>query len=540
MAVKQPYTTAVVRELDGRLFKQMIVDACKNLEAKRELVDAMNIFPVADGDTGTNMWLTLQAAVQAVDRADDRPLDEILPCVARQSLLGARGNSGVILSQFFEGFARSLAGKKTARIKDLARGIKKGFERAYKTVARPMEGTILTVMREASIAANRFYHDDLVRWGHKILERARRAERKTRTMLPALKRAGVSDAGGLGFVYVLEAFYTTLKNKKIPRATGKIATLAVKTRLRIAKKISDLPRFRYCLEFIIKQIRVSVSVVKRKLRSFGDSILVAKIKDLVHIHIHTDEPERVRAVSSAFGEFSQVKLDDIRLQHEESFVPPGRAGFGVVAVARGSGLIKIFKNLGAEAVIASRHAVAVKELVSALEALPVKKVVLLPNDGNLILAARQAQKLIKKTIFVIPSQTIPEGIQSLLALNTDEPFADNVKAMTEARVQVKSGTVSVAVRPGSGDGVRVKKGDYVGMSPDKIVAKAQSPQACLAELVGKLVSRDSQLVVIYYGAGLGRAAALSAVGRLKRTFPKLDIQSYYGGQPVNFYLVGVS
>lgn len=528
----------------------MVIYAYKNLETKRELIDAMNVFPVSDGDTGTNMWLTMKAVVQAINSdGDDPALDELLPTIARYSLLGARGNSGVILSQFFSGFTQSLAGKKTAHRRDLAEALKTGFKKAYETVTKPVEGTILTVMREVSVEANRFYRDDLVRWGHKILERAKVAQRKTREMLPALKQAGVTDAGGLGFVYVLEAFIAALQKRKIRPMTRQIKKLAIQTRRKIAKKLKAIPGYRYCFEFILRGIKVQIDVIKQRLVSLGDSLLIAKIKDFIHIHIHTNEPEQVKVVSSQFGEFSQLKLDDMTTQHR-SFLPeaedleiltePKTEDWMVLTIVTGRGLERIFKNLGANSILSSQGAVSIQELLAAVEAMPVKNILLIPNDGNVTLAAHQAQRLTKKKIWVIPTKTIPEGIGALLALNREEPLEANIEAMSNAITGVKSGMVSVAIRPSTGEGFKVKKGEFIGITDDTIRAKAKDPHTCLIELTKRMVNDESQLITVFYGAGIKKRGAVETADMLRKIFPKIEVQIYDGGQPVYHFLVGIS
>ncbi len=516
----------------------MVMCAYQNLAAKRELVDALNVFPVPDGDTGTNMWLTLQAVVDGINKnGDDLSLDELLPSIARYSLLGARGNSGVILSQFFGGFAQSLEGKKTARTRELAQAMKIGFEKAYQTVAKPMEGTILTVMREVSVEANRFYHEDLVRWGRKILDRAKSAERKTREMLPVLKRAGVTDAGGRGFVYVLEAFIAAIENKKIIPIARKIKKMAQQTKVEIARKIKEIPQYRYCFEFFINGIKVKIETIKLKLLALGDSLLIAKIKNLVHIHIHTNQPETVTVVARTFGEVSQIKLDEIGVTPKDRIT---RHEFGVLTVVSGTGLKKIFKNLGADMVVTSRRATSIKELLAAIEEMDARTVVLLPNDGNAILAANQVSRLSRKPVVVIPTRTIPEGINSLLAFNLDESLQNNIQAMTESIRGVKSGLVSIAIRPSTGETLTVKKCDCIGISADRMIAKAKNPESCLIKLVRALITPESQLITVFYGAGVKKQTAGRVAQMLTRTFPGVEVQFYHGGQPIYHFLVGVA
>lgn len=518
-----------VESIDLATFKEFVRTAGKLLEARREELNAMNVFPVPDGDTGVNMWFTIRSVVDGVEETSS--FDQFMHTMVHRALLGARGNSGVILAQFLEGFVQSLDQNSCIDPGNLAAALRGGVEAAYRAVGSPVEGTILTVMRAVAEEASMIKSSDMGRISRRLLAAARRAERQTPELLPILKAAGVRDAGGEGFVAILEALNAVLTHKELklkpPRRVEHRADVWFKG-----------PSFRYCLEFVIEDDGIELSDLRQTLGSWGDSVLLARGEGMVRVHIHTNQPEEVKGIGERLGRVSGVKVDDMVVQHRSFLFAPR---VGVVAVAEGRGIDRIFRSLGATVV--RGHGTmnpSVEELLQVLARMETPEALVLPNDPNVILAAERAVGLAHISAQVVPTRSIPEGISALVVFDPEGDMGENSRGMAEVVKGVRSGRVARAIRDGEYGKIRVKRGEYIGLGDGMALSSSPSPEGATLQLIKELLSPESQLVMLYYGAGVKRRLAESLEREVREAYPGLEVQVYYGGQPNYSYLVGVS
>jgi hypothetical protein len=523
------------KRIDGKTLKRMILTACANLEAKRTRIDALNVFPVPDGDTGTNMWLTMKSVADRLGSQMRGSLNSVLGVLSKESLLGARGNSGVILAQFFDGFASTLARRTHITTKHLSAAFNEGTKRAYHALKDPVEGTILTVMRAASEKARELKeNEDVSRAFRTIFRTAVKAQDRTPEMLPVLKEAGVVDAGGEGFVTILEGFLTSLQDREL---NGR-RTRRVQAAERTGELWDATGENRYCLEFVLRGDGVPVSALKRELAQLAESIIVARTGDLVKVHLHTEEPERALALGEEHGEVCHVKLDDMRQMHTESLFP---ARCGAVVVVQGKGLTRIFRNLGASSILEGGDSMnpSVKQILHAILRTRPESVLVLPNDPDVHMAAREAAKMSPKRVRVLPTRSIPEGIAAMVSFDPDEKLLSNQRAMKASLERVVSGKVTVAVRDGTGEGMSFRTGEFIGLSGKRILVKARTAEECALRLVRRIRTGDSQIAMIYSGAGARKKKTGTLVESLSAKFPDLEVQFYHGGQLHYPYILGL-
>jgi DAK2 domain fusion protein YloV len=462
-------------------------------------------------------------------------LDSVLRVLSKESLLGARGNSGVILAQFFDGFAGSLAKRTTITTKHLSQALTEGTKRAYRALKDPVEGTILTVMKATAEKARELKdHEDLNRAFRKIFKTATEAQDRTPELLPVLKEAGVVDAGGEGFVTILEGFLTSLQDRELDRRRTR--------RVQRADRTSELwdvtTQNRYCLEFVLRGEKIPVRPLRQRLGTMAESIIVAKSGDLVKVHLHTETPERALALGEEVGEVCHVKLDDMKEMHTQTLFP---AKIGAVAVIHGEGFRKIFENLGVHRTVPGGDSMnpSVQQILHAILETPAKKVLVLPNDPNVHMAAKEAAKLCPKQVRVIPTRSIPEGVAAMVSYDPEGGLVSNHKAMAEAMKRVASGKVTVAVRDGAGDGFSFRTGNYIGLSGKKILARGGTPEECALRLVRKIKTEESQIAMIYFGADVAESKAEGLVKKVKTECPRLEVQLYSGGQSHYQYIIGL-
>ncbi len=513
----------------------MILAACANLEAKKARINDLNVFPVPDGDTGTNMWLTMKAVADSLASSRRSSLGAVLSALSRQSLLGARGNSGVILAQFFDGFAGSLARKPSITADALAAAFSEGTRRAYRALKDPVEGTILTVMKAASETARKLKdHDDLNRVLRKVFKRAAEAQDRTPELLPVLKEAGVVDAGGEGFVTILEGFLASLEDRELNRRTAR----RIRSVDHKGEPWSMSTEDRYCLEFVLRGEAVPVGPLRRELGEFAESVIVARTGNLVKVHLHTQDPDRALALGEKHGEVCHVKLDDMKEMHTETLFP---AKVGAVAVVRGEGFERIFRELGVSRAVPGGDSMnpSVEQILRAVQETPATKVIVLPNDPDVHMAAKEAAKLSPKRVHVLPTTSLPEGVAAMVSFDPEQGLAANRRAMREAIKRVTPGKVTRAVRDGSDHGIRFRKGEFIGLSGRSILAAAKSAEECTVELVRRLATQDTQVVAVYSGTEISKRRASGLVRRLREAFPGLEVQLYEGGQSHYAYIIGL-
>lgn len=512
----------------------MVVAAYMVLDAEKEYINSMNVFPVPDGDTGTNMTLTMKAAAEGVNHNPCSTISGLSSLVADQCLLGARGNSGMILANFFKGFAQSLKITDKLDIRNFSKSLIEGTKRAYLSVRNPVEGTILTVMNAVAQKVKELsYLESLRTFLKKILEEADHAQRQTPELLPQLKRAGVVDAGGQGFISILKAFLSV--------AEGKKAEVVKKDGLSLPpvdySTCSDRPHYRFSHEFFVEGDSVSAEKIGSSLASLGDSLVVSQIENRVRVHIHTDFPEQVKRKSASFGKFTLVAKDDMLAQQKALLA---RSKIGIVAVSPGKGFSKIFSESGADAVVTfTRSKPSVEELKEACAAVDGRVVILFPNDSDILPSALQTSRLLPKKVKVLPTKTVQEGIAALLSFDPQNSLSANLKLMDETISQIKSGAVSRAVRSCETPDFAVARNDYIGIYDGQIQVKADDLGSALLDLLNKIIGPEDEAVMIYRGKGVRE----DMMGEIKRMieshFSEREIHWYYGGQLHYHFIVGI-
>ena len=540
--------------VNGRDLRGMMAAATALLEHKAQAINALNVFPVPDGDTGTNMVLTLRASMEEAQRCAGESASAMVLALAHGALMGARGNSGVIFSQILSGMARALGGKHSFTGRELAEGLSKGASAAYRAVSRPVEGTMLTVVREAAAAtvAAAAANGDLLAVLEVATNEARASVARTPSLLPVLRQAGVVDAGGQALYLVLEGARRFVKGEvgeEAYQAEPAPATVAA----RLAPEASaEGTTYGYCTEFLLQGINLGLDKVRARLEALGDSVMVVGDESTIRAHLHTLDPGAALSFATSLGVLRQVKVDNMQDQHREFLLalpkeglahPPPVAvgGVSLIAVASGEGLAQVLGSLGVTVVVPGGDTMnpSVEELVRAIGEAPSDKVVLLPNNPNVVMAARQAQALSTRKVAVLPTTSIPQGVAAALAFNPEADLEANIEAMEQARAGVHSGEITIAVRSMSLGDLTVDKGQAIGFLEGELVVAADSLPQALAELVSCMGAGEGKLVTIYYGAGVPPSQAESASESLQQRWPGLEIEPVYGGQPHYHYLVSV-
>ena len=533
--------------VDGQLFKRALLGSLSWLGANQEEVNRLNVFPVPDGDTGTNMLLTLQSAVEDIRESDAKEISRIAALAAHGSLMGARGNSGVILSQIFRGFAKHVQGKSELTPAELADALEEAANAAYRAVIKPTEGTILTVAREAGKAAKAAAADPKAGVNTVIraaCKAAKTATDNTPTQLAILREAGVVDAGGFGLQVILEGFLKTVEEADaqapqpaLPAASPKAAP---------AQRNLELPEegWGYCTEFLIEGKDMSVDEIRDTIAAMGNSALVVGDEDLIRVHVHTNEPTKVLAYASGIGTLARTKVDDMSKQHRvilqaeangkspEKAVPSRPNGIGLVAVVAGGGLAGIFRGLGVDAVVEGGQTMnpSTQDMLKAVESVPYDQVILLPNNANVILAAQQVPELTKKKVHIMRSRTVPQGIAAVVAFNPTSSAVQNMTAMADAKDQVQTIEVTHAVRDSKANGVMVKKGDVIALINDKLKHSGADYGSVVSMALKDIKPDEYELVTVYKGQGAKDKDLKLLTDAIGRDFPGLEVEVQDGGQ----------
>ena len=553
--------------INARMLQQMFLSGAATLESNKEKINDLNVFPVPDGDTGTNMTMTINSAADEVRCIENPTMDNLSKAISTGSLRGARGNSGVILSQLFRGFCKEIKEHEELDVKAIAVAMQKATETAYKAVMKPKEGTILTVARgiaEKTVEeAERT--NNIAEAFENVLEHGEKVLASTPDMLPVLKQAGVVDSGGQGLLCVLYGCYDALTGKvsefDITPATGDVASAAT------GAAFDDVDiEFGYCTEFIIKLDKEFTEEdedeFKSYLNSVGDSIVCVALDDIVKIHVHTNHPGEVFEKGLTYGQLSRMKVDNMREEHENKIISQSAVDkaneekaneavetphvelkeLGVLAVVPGDGLTEIFKGIGADATISGGQTMnpSTEDILNAVMKIPAKTVFVLPNNSNIILAATQADVLCdEKDIIVIPTKTIPQGISALVSFDPTGDADSNKDNMMEAIDCVLSGQVTYAVRDTQIDGHDVKKGDYIAINDEGLVASETDIKDSVIKMLDGMVSDDYELISIYYGSDVDEADAEAIAAIVEEKYSYLDVELEYGGQPVYYYIISV-
>ncbi len=564
-----------VTTIDAPMLAKMFLAGAKNLDAKKEWINELNVFPVPDGDTGTNMTMTIMSAAAEVQNLGASPdMASLAKAISSGSLRGARGNSGVILSQLFRGFTKGISKYEVVDVVILCDALQKAVETAYKAVMKPKEGTILTVAKGGADKALELIGetDDLVVFLDEVIKHANYVLSQTPEMLPVLKQAGVVDSGGQGLMTVLEGAYNALIGKEVDISIAPAS--AGSGVVKISQQAEQDIKFGYCTEFIVVLNRPLEEKeemdFKAYLESIGDSIVVVADDDVTKVHVHTNDPGLAIQRALEYGSLSKIKIDNMREEHQEKLIKDAekaaaeqkaadekkrsekdaleeaqkapKKDMGFISVSIGEGINEIFKGLGVDYIIAGGQTMnpSTEDMLNAIEDVNADNIFILPNNKNIILAANQAASLIEeKNIFVIPSKTVPQGITALINFMPDSSPEENAARMTEELSSVKTGQVTYAVRDTLIDDKSIKQGDYMGMGDSSILSVGKDMDAVIKDLVAQLVDEDSAIISIYYGEEIEEAAANKLGAELEEAYPDCEVEVHSGGQPIYYYVISV-
>jgi DAK2 domain fusion protein YloV len=554
-----------MKTIDASTLKKMFLSGAASLEAKKEIINELNVFPVPDGDTGTNMTLTIMSAVKEVNNLADPSLEELAKAISGGSLRGARGNSGVILSQLFRGFAKEIKEYKEINVTIMCNALQKATETAYRAVMKPKEGTILTVARGAAEKAAELVSetDDMVYFCREVIAHMEVVLQSTPDMLPVLKEAGVVDSGGQGLLEIVKGAYDALIGKEV-NFSNIVSSEGNKSGVSRERISTDDIKFGYCTEFIInveKEYNAKIEdTFKAYLESIGDSIVVVSDDDVVKVHVHTNDPGLAIQRALTYGSLSRMKIDNMREEHNERLAldaekstrfekmeekktldkPRKKAGF--IAVSMGEGLDEIFTGLGVDYIIKGGQTMnpSTEDMLNAINEVYADNIFILPNNGNIILTAEQAKQLTEdKNIHVIPSKTVPQGITAVINFVYDKTPEENAARMTEEMQKVKSGQVTYAVRDTSLDGKEIKQGNIMGIGDKTILSVGEEVADTTLELIRCLANEDSELISLYYGEEVNEEDAAALAEEVMDKYPNLDVEVHYGGQPIYYYVLSV-
>ena len=536
--------------IDGAAFRRMVISAAAAVEINKQKINELNVFPVPDGDTGTNMSMTLNNAVADLKRVEDPTLTKAADVTASALLRGARGNSGVILSLLFRGIAKSLKGREDATGEAFAEAMQVGVENAYKAVMKPAEGTILTVSRLAAAAAAEAAkeQDDV----ESVLERAiangKVALAETVHQNPVLEKAGVVDAGGVGWITVLEAMLSALRGEDIIAPEGG-SDGAVKEQADFSDFDTEDITFAYCTEFIVSRDNdLDPEALREYLNGMGDSLVLVDDDEIIKVHVHTNHPGEVIEKALTYGGLITVKIENMRLQHTEKVLSEAERNnqvakpekkYGMVAVCAGEGLTAVFKDLGADAVISGGQTMnpSTQDILVAINRTPAETVFVFPNNKNIILAAEQTIPLTEKEVVVIRTRTVPQGISAMLAFDADATVQENIDAMHDARHSVTTMQITYAARNSDFDGYAIHEGDYLALYGSALFGTSREIGSLLRDMAKKIASEEKEIITIFYGADIDEKTAEEALRIFEDVCPDAEITLINGGQPVYYYMI---
>ncbi len=541
-----------VQLIDGLLLREMLVSGAAQLEKNREAVDALNVFPVPDGDTGTNMSLTMMSASREVNSKDFVHAGEAAAAIAKGALRGARGNSGVILSQLFRGFSRALEGIEKITPMQFAKALKAGADMAYKAVMKPKEGTILTVARviaDEAIKQAQSAPDDYDALMRVILSSGENILSRTQEMLPVLKQAGVVDAGGRGLLCIYTGYAAALGGEHIELAPAG-STEAPHAEFNDDHESLEEIKFAYCTEFLIQNLRMDakmtdIATFRRHLNRIGDCVLVVGDLSLVKVHVHTNDPGKALQYGLALGELVNLKIENMVEQHRQNVAKKARENppkeYGMVSVAQGEGFAAILKDLGVDVIVEGGQTMnpAIEDLSNAVASVNAKNVFILPNNGNVILAAQQAAEISEKNVKVIPTKNVAMGIAAVVAFQPDLSVEDNAANMDEAAQRVRTGMITYAVRDSEFADLHISEGDIIGLHNGKVSVSGKDVHSVAMDLIHSLVTEDDTLITVYYGADTRQEDAEALAKELEQMYPDCDVETHSGGQPLYYYLLSV-
>lgn len=540
-----------LKQLNGITFKQMVLNGANHLANQSAYVDQLNVFPVPDGDTGTNMSMTMTAGAKELMGLEEASIGKVAKTLSRGLLMGARGNSGVILSQLFRGFAIGLDGKDEATIEELALALEQGVLTAYKAVMKPVEGTILTVAREsAEIVKNQYQtFESVVELYELLVQEMKHSLSRTPELLPVLKEVGVVDSGGQGLTYIFEGFLKALKGEFVE--LNQSAENPSETSSTFASSNEDI-EFGYCTEFILRldneRPMFNEQQFRGALEKLGNSIVVVQDEDLVKVHVHTLTPGEALNLAQKHGEFMKLKIENMTEQHNEiiaqapTTTSTPQKEYGIISVVAGSGMKQLFQEQGCHYVIEGGQTMnpSTEDFLKAIQELNAKHIIILPNNSNIIMAANQAAEVTEDAqVVVIPSKTIPQGYTALMMFNEGASLETNTEDMTQAISEVKTGQVTYAVRDTQMNGIEIKENDFIGIFDKEIVVSLPERFESACALVDQMITEENELVTIFYGEGIDEDEADELAEYIESKFEDIEVTIFDGQQPVYHYILSV-
>ena len=542
------------QKINGHDFYNMVVNASNRLLEESDFVNALNVFPVPDGDTGTNMSMTFKAAVKEIENLNSESIGETSKKLAKGALMGARGNSGVILSQILRGISKGLEGKTEVDGRELAVAFEEGSKAAYKAVMRPTEGTILSVIRAAAESVTNVEESNVIAVMETVVTNAKIMLDKTPDLLPALKKAKVVDSGGMGLYIILQGMIDALKND----IKAEIKDVAVKSAGATgAASTEDIDiKFGYCTEFIIVGDASKAKEFQDKIENLGDSMIVVGYEDVIKVHIHTNDPGKVLSNAVQYGELSKIKIDNMREEHrevlalkneeaasdiQEEVAPAESKKYAFISVAMGDGITRVLKDLGVDYVIEGGQTMnpSTQDMMECISKLNADHIFILPNNKNIIMAAEQAAEISDKDIRVIPTKSIPQGITAITMFNYEADVDANEETLKEALEMVKTGSVTYAVRDTEMDGIEIKEGNMLGLVESKIKAVGEDYFEVAKEILESMIDEDSELITIFYGKDVDESKMEEFIAELEDKYDDFDVQCYKGDQPLYYFIMSV-
>ncbi|KWW10879.1 hypothetical protein AS888_10705 [Peribacillus simplex] len=553
-----------ITSLNGKRFAEMIIQGANHLAANAQMVDALNVFPVPDGDTGTNMNLSMTSGAKEVQNNVQEHIGKVGTSLSRGLLMGARGNSGVILSQLFRGFAKAIEHKSEINSEEFAQAFEAGVQTAYKAVMKPVEGTILTVAKDAAKQAvtSAARHQDLIQVMEEIVIEANASLKRTPDLLPVLKEVGVVDSGGQGLVFVYEGFLAELKGEALPARSEHGPSMddmvSAEHHMNVQGHMNteDIV-FGYCTEFMVRLESDKLAnksfdeeQFRNDLSEYGDSLLVISDDEVVKVHIHSEQPGECLNYGQRYGSLIKMKIDNMREQHTAivgetqtplQTKPATKDKYGVVSVAMGAGISELFKSIGAKSVIEGGQTMnpSTEDIVKAVEEANAEHVIILPNNKNIIMAANQAADVLGDHVTVVPTKTVPQGMAALLAFNPTLDAAENTQAMSEALSHVKTGQVTFAVRDTNIDGLAIETGDFMGIAEGTIKVKDKDKTQAAKELLTEMIDEDAEILTILYGEDANAEEVENLVAFCKENFEDVEVEVHNGKQPLYSFIFSI-
>ena len=543
-----------IKAIDGLLLREMVIAGAALLEKNREAVDALNVFPVPDGDTGTNMTLTMASATREINAKEYARADQAAEALARGALRGARGNSGVITSQLYRGFSHALEGVELITPELFAKAIKCGADTAYKAVMKPKEGTILTVARviaEDAIKQAELAPDDFEALFNVILTSGESILRRTQDMLPALKQAGVVDAGGRGLLLIYMGYAAIIRGETVDVQDIDLSSDSSEMEFDDDHDSIDEIKFAYCTEFLIQRLREDatendINTFRRQLNRIGDCVLVVGDLALVKVHVHTNDPGKALQYALALGELVNLKIENMLEQRRENIARKEAAAakakpYGMVTVSLGEGFSKIFKDLQVDCIVDGGQTMnpSIEDLSKAIKSVTAGTVFVFPNNGNVILAAQQAAELSEKNVVVIPTKNVAMGIAAIVSFQPEISAEENAQRMEEAAQCVRTGMITYAVRDSEFENMHITEGDIIGLHNGKVEFRADNAHDVAMKLCETIVTPDDGLITVYYGADTKQEDAEALGAEIEEMFPDCDVEVHFGGQPLYYYIIAV-